>query len=375
MPIVIEDFSVNFNCVIELRLYRTYVIVLRFKFKRRRLKIYLQAFAVVALLFLLAINCFNPVAYGESADVYLFMTPPMYIANKIGELFDVAINVSSVENLCGLEFTIAYNASLLDVAQVFQGPFFPSPPGSYFEFEKNESIGFIKVNISLADSETPRSGDGTLVWISFEVVQGPESCVSSPLCLQQTLLLDSASTPITHDSVGAVYFWRSMQPDPPPEGRSLDVYTQKGGEGSNEPGGEFIVGERVYLTSRVAYNSNPVQQKLVSFEIRNPLDQSVFRATTTDQYGLAEISFRIPDIPSSNGNWTAISVVEIAKEIVWDTISFRVYTPVGGYSFPIKGYKTEKPLTPYLALVVILTAVFTMVKRKKHKGSGRIGTT
>jgi hypothetical protein len=341
-----------------------------------RLIIYLKVFLALLFLSLLTISQFNFVAYGESADTYVFLTPPMYIGKEIGELFDVSVNISNVENLRSLEFTVAYNTSLLDIAQVFQGPFFPSPPKSYFEFEKNESFGFVKVNMSLADSETPKSGNGTLAWISFKVVQGPESCVSSPLDLKQTLLLNSALTPIVHDSVGAVYFWNSMQPDPPPEGQLLDLYTQKAGVGPNKPGGEFVTGQMVYLFSRVTYNNDPVQQKLVAFQVLNPIDETVtIRTAITDQDGLVIISFRIPNILSSNGIWMAISTVDIAEKVVLDIISFQVYfrIPVGGYTYPIEEYTTERPLTPYLALVAILTSVFVMIKSKTHKGLGRSG--
>ena len=41
--------------------------------------------------------------------------------------------------------------------------------------------------------------------------------------------------------------------------------------------------------------------------------------------------------------------------------------PVGGYSLPIKGYTATKPLTLYLALVAILTASFTIAKRRKKQ--------
>jgi len=41
--------------------------------------------------------------------------------------------------------------------------------------------------------------------------------------------------------------------------------------------------------------------------------------------------------------------------------------PIGGYSFPIKGYTAEKPLTLYLALIGILTASFTIAKRRKKQ--------
>jgi hypothetical protein len=38
--------------------------------------------------------------------------------------------------------------------------------------------------------------------------------------------------------------------------------------------------------------------------------------------------------------------------------------PVGGYSFSVEGYATAKPLTPYLALIAILTIGFTVIRRK-----------
>jgi len=41
--------------------------------------------------------------------------------------------------------------------------------------------------------------------------------------------------------------------------------------------------------------------------------------------------------------------------------------PVGGYSILIKGYRTTKPLTLYLALIGILTASFTIAKRRKKQ--------
>ena len=46
-----------------------------------------------------------------------------------------------------------------------------------------------------------------------------------------------------------------------------------------------------------------------------------------------------------------------------------ISAPVGGYSVPIKGYTTKKPLTLYLALIGILTASFTIAKRRKKQQS------
>jgi len=305
--------------------------------KPSRSRMYLKIFLTISLLSLFAISTLSSVVHAEPGKAYLFMTPPMYVAKETGEVFNVAVNISNVENLHSVEFAVSYNTSLLDVDHVTQGAFFPLPPRSRFDFEKNVSLGSVKVKMSLADLEAPRSGDGDLAVISFKVVQGPLTpCASCPLFLGQILLLNSALTPINHDSVGAMYFWKSMQPDPPLGGRLLDLYTQKGGKGPNEPGGEFVAGEMVYLISRVTYNDYPVQQKLVVFEVRSPLNETVvILVAATDQDGFAQISFRIPNIPSSNGTWTGISVVDIAGETVWDTINFRVYLSLSASISPL----------------------------------------
>ncbi len=327
---------------------------------------YFRSFFIVLLLSLLAINSFDVFVYCDVGDTCLFISPSMYVAEEIGEIFDVAINVSGVINLHSLEFTLTYNTSLLDVKQVFQGPFFPVPPSSNFEFENNELLGLIEVNMSLVDLGTSKSGDGDLVQISFKAVTGSQSCASSPFGLQQTLLLDAGLKPIPHESVGGVYFWKSMQPDPPAAGRLLDLYTQKGGKGPNEPDGVFVIGERVYLTSRVTYNDYPVQQKLVAFGIQNPLNQTISRTAVTDEEGLATMTIEIPFVPGINGTWSAISLVDIAGEIVWDTITFQVVleAPVGGFSFSMKRDTGREHLAFYTAIMVVLVAAFTATKRK-----------
>lgn len=127
-----------------------------------------------------------------------------------------------------------------------------------------------------------------------------------------------------------------------------------------------MIGERVYLTARVTYNDYPVQQKLVAFGIQNPLNQTISRTAVTDEEGLATMTIEIPFVPSINGTWSAISLVDIAGEIVWDTISFRVTleAPVGGFSFSMKRDAGRERLTFYSAIVVVLVAAFTATKRK-----------
>jgi hypothetical protein len=294
----------------------------------------------------------------------------MYIAKEIGETFNIAVNISFVENLYSFELSVTFNSSLLNVVDTIPGQFFPKPPKSNFESEKNDSLGFIRVNMTLIDSETPRSGNGTLVWIKFKVVQGPESCLISPINLEQTLLLNSERNPITHKTVGAVFFWKSIQEDPPQEGRLLDLYTQKSGKGLGEPGGTFMTGEMVYLVSLVTYNNYPLQNQLVAFQVLNALNESVIiRTAITDNEGLAIVCFRIPIISSSAGTWKAISVVNIAEEVVWDTIDFQVYSiiPVGGYTFSTKKYTGEERSAAYWIAVIFLAASLTMMRAKCKK--------
>jgi hypothetical protein len=347
------------------------VVNLTINIKLRNLRKNLEAALTIFLLYLFIISAINPVVHAETGRAYIFMTPPMYIANEIGEVFNIAINISNVKDLRLAEFSVSYNTSLLDIDKVTQGTFFPPPPRTRFEFEKNVSLGSLKVSMSLADSENPISGEGDLAIISFKVVQSSLiSCAICPLYLRQIQLLNSASTPINYDSVGAVYFWKSIQPDPP-TGRLLDVYTQRGGEGLNQSGGGFLAGELVYLTSKVTYDNDPVQSKLVAFEVKNSRNETVLiRTALTDQNGLAITSFRIPQLLESKGTWYVFAVAEIREEIAYDTLSFQVYFPlaVGGYTVSIEAHTRAKPITPYIfsitALVIVLVKAKQWIRRR-----------
>ena len=322
---------------------------------------------MISLLSLLTVTSCTPIVHGESAVTYLSFTPPTYLATEAGELFNVTIDVSNVQNLRNATFIVAYNASLLDVAQVLQGQFFPSPPRSRFEFKKDDVLGLVEIDMSLANPESPRSGNGTLACICFRVAASPAFPAYSPIEFQQTSLLDSASNPIIHDVGAAVYFWKLIQPDPPTQGRSIDLYTQKGGVGQNVPGGEFMISELVRLTSQVTYNDWPVLHKLVLVAVWNPLNQVVLVGiAVTDQNGFAELDLRISPLDSSIGEWTVLATVDIACIVVWDTLHFQVsrIPVVGGYSISIEERNITRPLSPYFALMAVLTISFIAVKRK-----------
>jgi hypothetical protein len=158
---------------------------------------------------------------------------------------------------------------------------------------------------------------------------------------------------------------------PPTVGRLLDVYTRKGGVSLGQPGGTFTQGEEVQLIANVTYNDQPVQQKLVGFEIKNPSNQTVvLRSAVTDKDGLCSISFKIPKVPESLGTWTAIAIVEIAEETSSDTITFVVtpYRPVGGFSVSTKRDQNSL-LVSYNLVIISLILSLVAVKRKARRFS------
>lgn len=109
---------------------------------------------------------------------------------------------------------------------------------------------------------------------------------------------------------------------------AIDIYTQKGGKGPNQPDGIFAPGERVYIFANATYNGAGVAGKLVGFEVFDPQSASVLERTEeTNQSGIAVIFFRIPQNgPPEHiiGNWTVIATVSISEQIVLDTLTFQV---------------------------------------------------
>jgi PKD repeat protein len=75
--------------------------------------------------------------------------------------------------------------------------------------------------------------------------------------------------------------------------------------------------------------------------------------------GIYYVHLRVTD---AKGNTTQSETARITVAIV----------PVGGYSFPIKVATKTEPVIPYIALIAILTMVFTTIKRvRTHQLRGR----
>lgn len=311
-------------------------------------------------------------AYGNPvATPYLWVTPIMNIATELGETFTVKINITNVENLHAFEFKLSYNTTLLDTVQVEQGSFFPPPPSvSIAKLEANETAGIVWVNISLSSSETPKSGSGTLATITFAVTFAPPSETYCVLDLHDTMLYDGNMASIVHDGIDGLYFWQTLLDDPPESGLILDLTTQKGGVGPNQTDGTFDLDETVVLIAHLTSNDDPVQQKMVAFEVRNPQDDlTVSRVVLTDENGYAIISFRIPSLPVSVGTWTVVASASVSSVDIWDWLTFivRAPPPVGGQMTLIQeNYTSILQTDTYLTIIATMVLLAIIINETKR---------
>jgi PKD repeat protein len=124
--------------------------------------------------------------------------------------------------------------------------------------------------------------------------------------------------------------WKVITVIPQQDGAAIDLYNQKGGQGPNQPDGAFALGETVTLTALLTYNKEPVQNKLVGFEVIDPTGEVVLdRSNITDAYGLATVNFTIPVLclPNIFGTWTALATASVCEQNVSDMLTFKVRGP------------------------------------------------
>jgi PKD repeat protein len=115
---------------------------------------------------------------------------------------------------------------------------------------------------------------------------------------------------------------------PPPMGANIDLTapTQApyDGEGPNVACDAFAPQQLVILQAKVTYNLEPVEGKLVGFEVTDANGDCVtYRTGVTDSTGVATVEFRIPSMPAF-GDWLATAIVDVAGTTVADTMPFKV---------------------------------------------------
>jgi len=276
----------------------------------------------------------------ETITVYLPELHSLdYTAHYLGEEFLIDVVVVNATHLSSFKFKLGYNTTLLDAINITEGPFLKSFGSTSTTMEIHDPESYVLINIALLASTPPAEGNGILATIKFRVTYAtvyPETVVYN-LDLYDTELNDPTGQPIPHTAVNGWYEFVPLPPQPPCIGPAIDIYTQKldpyGGKGPNMPSNAFGPQEEVILYAYVSYNCEPVQNKLVVFEVKNPSDEPViFRTATSNAEGIATSSFRIPweakDAESLFGEWAIYGSFEIYETKANDTCTFKFGWPI-----------------------------------------------
>ena len=112
---------------------------------------------------------------------------PLTVTGSTGQDFSINVTISNVLDLYGWEFKLSWNATLLDVVNVVQGPFLNSGGDTYFTYKPNATAGYLIADCTLLGMVRGVSGNGILATITFYVKNNGEC----PLNLYDVILLNS----------------------------------------------------------------------------------------------------------------------------------------------------------------------------------------
>lgn len=108
----------------------------------------------------------------------------------------------------------------------------------------------------------------------------------------------------------------------------VDVYTDRGGNGSNTPSQPYIRNEVVKLYAKVSNGTSPAGSSLVTFAAYGPDNSTSFLTTQlSNASGIATATFRIPDRKESEGIWRVIVTVRIKGQVFIDALTFECKPP------------------------------------------------
>jgi len=107
----------------------------------------------------------------EIAVVYV--DPPVSYVS-LGQTFSINVSIANVRDLCGYEFKLGYNSTILNVTKVVIQPFFNQPTWPWMRNQvpwRNNEEGLVWVcDCIFGPHAKPTSGSGTLVTITFNVI-------------------------------------------------------------------------------------------------------------------------------------------------------------------------------------------------------------
>lgn len=104
----------------------------------------------------------------------------------------------------------------------------------------------------------------------------------------------------------------------------IDVYTNRGGNGSNTSSEPYSRNETVNLYARVSNGTNPLGNSLVTFAAYWPTNKLILLTTNkSNESGIAQEAFRIPPVNESIGPWRVVVSVRISDQVFIDALTFE----------------------------------------------------
>jgi hypothetical protein len=137
----------------------------------------------------------------SSTSTLVYVDPEVSVG-AVGQNFTINVNISNVTDLYGWEFKLGWNTTILDIVEVYEGPFLKNVADTFFTYKVNSTAGYIIADCTLLGTVLGASGDGTLATLKFYV----KSKGDSVLDLFDTILIDSNEQIIPHSAIDGYYY-------------------------------------------------------------------------------------------------------------------------------------------------------------------------
>jgi len=240
------------------------------------------------------------------------VTPNLFIATHIGEIFNVNIDIKNLDRdwrLIGADFKLHYNTTLLETKEdwISEGPFLQqfAPYGTWFGSYVEHDYGLVGIlilpNATGTYAEPFPEGNGTLATITFNATSLPwEPTPSCVLQLDDALLIDVNIDLIPH-TVSHGYY--EVAP-------YLTLVPDSGFAATTIAGGRFAANSQITITwdgEPVITVPSPLTTDSYGnftaiITVLNQTDPGLHTVTSTDQEGnKANTKFTVIDMTGPQG--------------------------------------------------------------------------
>lgn len=279
---------------------------------------------------------------------WLSVAPQEVELEKIGESFDLNIIVNELDKgfqMVGVEFKVFYDTTILETSveaitegidNIMREVATRSGTDLFFQAYLEEDHGLIGIIIlPLPDGTWPffPEGTGVLAAVEFTAIQQLDDVdLITTVNVDDVLLVnaDAKAVPLNlqkTEAEGTCTVTIKKAFAPPPAERMVDLYTQYdapyGGQGANAPSDAFAPQGQVKLYAKVTYRGDAIPGKPVAYQIIGPNGYEFSAIAFTNANGQALLDFSMPASSIYFGVWSISASVDVAGQVVTDTLFFR----------------------------------------------------